>query len=297
MTYWLLKPIVLFLNNLPLGMLHQIGRLIAAATWRTSKERRRIATINAKIIGAEDPIKTARLSFDYTFMAYMETFYTHRITDRFIKEKVSVSGMENYREMREKYPDAIMAGGHFGTWAMLAYMFTKVTGSKVVTIGRATHNKALDRIMAELRTFDTVAYVMHRGAIDQLSLFMKEGYIPGAYLDHTAMPKDCVNVPFFGYKTPTIAGMYAMAARKNVPVLPVFGRFREDGGYEVMILPLVYPDKNLKPKERIEKLAADMNKVFEGVFSKYPEQWYLLHRRFKRVEEADGTLSDRVYRS
>lgn len=296
MTYWLLKPIVWLLSRLPLGALHGIGRFMAAATWHASKERRRIATINAKIVGAENPEKTARKSFDYTFMAYMENFYAHNINDKFIKEKVTVSGMENYLEMKNNHPGAIMAGAHFGVWAMLGYMFTKVTGARVVTIGRASHNTAMDRIMADLRTFDTVAYITHRGAIEQLPRFMKEGYTPGVYLDHTATPKDCVNVPFFGFKTPTIAGMYAFAARKNFPVLPVFGRFKEEGGYEIMILPLIHPDKGLKPKERIEKLAADMNKVYEKVFSKYPEQWYLLHRRFKRVEDPDGTLSDRVYR-
>ena len=109
------------------------------------------------------------------------------------------------------------------------------------------------------------------------------------------MPKDCVNVPFFGYKTPTIAGIPAMCARKKMKILPFFAAFTNEG-YKVMIYPPIAPDVNLDPKKRIEKLAADINKTYEDVIKKYPDQWYLIHRRFKRVEVEDGTLSDCVYR-
>lgn len=298
MTYWLVKPLVWILCKLPLKWLHGIGRFLGAAVWAISKERRRIATINAKIIGAENPEKVARKSFDYTFMAYMENFYAHNITDEFFNKNVTVTGIENYHEvMRLNNNYTILAGGHFGTWGLFPCLFTKIGNCKLVTIGRASKNKAIDKIMAELRTFDNIAYLTHRGALEKLPHYMNEGYLLGVYLDHTATPKDCINVPFFGYKTPTIAGIYAMAARKNLPILPMFPRFKEEGGYEIIILPAIYPDKTLKAKARIEKLATDMNGIYEQIFSKYPEQWYLIHRRFKRVEEADGTLSDRVYRS
>ena len=51
-----------------------------------------------------------------------------------------------------------------------------------------------------------------------------------------------------------------------------------------------------KAKERIIKIAEDINKVYEEVFKEYPEQWYLIHRRFKRVELEDGTMSYHIYK-
>ncbi len=296
MMYYLLKPIVWLLCHLPLGALHAIGKFLAMVVWHISKERRRIATINATIIGAENPKATARKSFDYTFMAYMETFYAHNVDDNFIKSKVTVTGLEYYEEAKKNNIPIMLVGGHFGSWAMFAIIFAKLVDTKMVTIGRASHNEAIDKIMEDLRTFDRIGYLTHRGALEQLPQFLNNGYIPGVYLDHTATPKDCVNVDFYGYKAPTIAGMYAFATRKNISVLPMFLRFKDDNHYEIIITPLITPNKELKPKERIIDLATKVNKVYEKIFSKYPEQWYLIHRRFKRVEEADGTLSDRVYR-
>ena len=167
--------------------------------------------------------------------------------------------------------------------------------TQVITIGRSTKNAALDKILDELRTFDRVKYVTHRGAMEKLSSYVNEGCIPGVYIDHTATPKDCINVNFCGYKVPVIAGIPALCARKNYPIIFFFGLY--DGfDTKVILKGPVYPDKNLKPKERIIKIAEDINKVYEEVFKEYPEQWYLIHRRFKRVELEDGTMSDHVYK-
>ncbi len=297
MMYYLAKPLVWLLCHLPLNVLHAIGKFLAMCVWHISKERRKVATINAKIIGAKEPEKVARKSFDYTFMAYMESFYAHNVDDKFIKERVTITGLEHFEEAKKNNIPIMLVGGHFGAWAMFAIIFSKAVGVKIVTVGRASKNKALDRIMDELRTFDTVGYVTHRGALEQLPKYFEEGYVAGVYLDHTATDKDCVNVPFYGYKAPTIAGMYAIAARRKISIMPMFLRFCENGKYEIIITPLIHQNTSLKGKERIIKLATDVNKVYEQVFSKYPEQWYLIHRRFKRVEADDGTISDRVYRS
>ena len=94
---------------------------------------------------------------------------------------------------------------------------------------------------------------------------------------------------------PVIAGIPALCARKNYPIIFFFGLY--DGfDTKVILKGPVYPDKNLKPKERIIKIAEDINKVYEEVFKEYPEQWYLIHRRFKRVELEDGTMSDHIYK-
>lgn len=293
--YWILKPFLLLLNHLPLKALDTIGVFLGSLIWILSADRRKVAAINAKIIGAEDPKKTAKESFKNAFKAYMETFYANRINEKFVEKYVMAEGSENFYTVRENNKEYILAGAHFGPWSMFANIATLYYGFKVITIGRASKNKTIERVIEELRSSANVRYITHRGAIAQLSKFMEEGYIPGVYLDHTATPKDCVNVDFFGYKTPTIAGIPAFAAKKRIPIIMFFCIY-EKNGYKIKIYPAIYPDETLKPKERIEKLAGDINKVYEDIFRKYPEQWYLIHRRFKRVEEPDGTISHSVYR-
>ena len=262
--YYILKPLVILLNYTPRKFLHCVAKFMAFMLWHISKERRHVAVTNAKILGAEYPYKTARKSFDYTFTAYLDIFYAHRIGDDYIKNHVTIEGRQIYDKIKNEDEKFVFVGGHFGTWSLLATIVPQALDTQVITIGRSTKNAALDKILDELRTFDRVKYVTHRGAMDKLSSYINDGYIPGVYIDHTATEKDCINANFCGYKVPVITG--------------------------------IYPDKSLKTKERIIKIAEDINKVYEEVFKQYPEQWYLIHRRFKRVELEDGTMSNHIYK-
>lgn len=293
--YYILKPLVILLNHTPRKVLHGIAKFMAFSLWHLSKDRRHIAVTNAKILGAKDPYKTARKSFDYTFMAYLDIFYAHRIGDDYIKNHVTIEGRQIYDKVKNEDNKFVFVGGHFGTWSLLATIVPQALDTQVITIGRSTKNAALDKILDELRTFERVKYVTHRGAMEKLSSYINEGCIPGVYIDHTATAKDCINADFCGYKVPVIAGIPALCARKNYPIVFFFGLY--DGlNTKVILKGPVYPDKTLKPKERIIKIAEDINKVYEEVFKQYPEQWYLIHRRFKRVELEDGTMSDHVYK-
>ena len=293
--YYILKPLVILLNHTPRKVLHGMAKFMAFCLWHLSKDRRHVAVTNAKILGAKDPYKTARKSFDYTFMAYLDIFYAHRIGDDYIKNHVTIEGRQIYDKVKNEDNKFVFVGGHFGTWSLLATIVPQALDTQVITIGRSTKNAALDKILDELRTFERVKYVTHRGAMEKLSSYINEGCIPGVYIDHTATAKDCINVNFCGYKVPVIAGIPALCARKNYPIVFFFGLY--DGlNTKVILKGPVYPDKTLKPKERIIKIAEDINKVYEEVFKQYPEQWYLIHRRFKRVELEDGTMSDHVYK-
>lgn len=293
--YYILKPLVILLNHTPRKVLHGMAKFTAFCLWHLSKDRRHVAVTNAKILGAKDPYKTARKSFDYTFMAYLDIFYAHRIGDDYIKNHVTIEGRQIYDKVKNEDNKFVFVGGHFGTWSLLATIVPQALDTQVITIGRSTKNAALDKILDELRTFERVKYVTHRGAMEKLSSYINEGCIPGVYIDHTATAKDCINADFCGYKVPVIAGIPALCARKNYPIVFFFGLY--DGfDTKVILKGPVYPDKNLKPKERIIKIAEDINKVYEEVFKQYPEQWYLIHRRFKRVELEDGTMSDHVYK-
>lgn len=293
--YYILKPLVILLNHTPRKVLHGMAKFMAFCLWHLSKDRRHVAVTNAKILGAKDPYKTARKSFDYTFMAYLDIFYAHRIGDDYIKNHVTIEGRQIYEKVKNEDNKFVFVGGHFGTWSLLATIVPQALDTQVITIGRSTKNAALDKILDELRTFDRVKYVTHRGAMEKLSSYINEGCIPGVYIDHTATAKDCINANFCGYKVPVIAGIPALCARKNYPIVFFFGLY--DGfNTKVILKGPVYPDKNLKPKERIIKIAEDINKVYEEVFKEYPEQWYLIHRRFKRVELEDGTMSNHVYK-
>lgn len=292
--YILLKPLLFLLEHTPRFMLMGFARFLGFCLWHLSSDRRHVAITNAKILGAKDPVKTARLSFTYTFMAYIDIFYAHRVNKKFIEKYVETEGLEKYEELIKEHKELAFISGHFGAWSIAATIAHQCAGMKLITIGRSTKNYALDKILDELRTFEGIKYVTHRGAMEKLPEYMKEGYMPGVYIDHTATDKDCVNANFCGYKVPVIAGIPALCIRKNYPVIFFFVIYNGKK-FKMIVKDPVFPDTTLKPKARIIKFIEDINKVYEDLYKQYPEQWYLIHRRFKRVELEDGTMSGHVY--
>ena len=292
--YILLKPVLFILLHTPRCVLIALAKFLGLCLWHLSSDRRHVAIVNAKILGAKDAKKTAKKSFIYTFMAYIDIFYAKRINKKIIDKYVEIEGLEIYEALKKEHKEMAFISGHFGAWSLMATLAYQTAGIKLITIGRSTKNFAIDKILDELRTFEGIKYVTHRGAMEKLPEYIKQGYMPGVYIDHTALGKDCINVNFCGYKVPVIAGIPALCVRKNYPAIFFFTLY--DGKkFKIIVKNPVFPDKKLKPKERIIKFIEDINKVYEEVYRQYPEQWYLIHRRFKRVELEDGTLSGYLY--
>jgi KDO2-lipid IV(A) lauroyltransferase len=123
---------------------------------------------------------------------------------------------------------------------------------------------------------------------------MDRGEAVGVLLDHSSMPKDSMTVPFFGLETTFIKGIPLLSVRRDYPILPAF-ILRENGKYKLITYPLIYPDKSLKPKERAYDIALKINRLYEEMIRQYPDQWYLIHKRFKRVADENGKLRKGIY--
>jgi KDO2-lipid IV(A) lauroyltransferase len=93
--------------------------------------------------------------------------------------------------------------------------------------------------------------------------------------------------------------MAVFCARRKIPMLPCY-LLRTESGFELHISEPIWLDKDLPPKDRIHDLLVKMNKEFERIIKAHPEQWFLMHRRFKRVkvgERGNGKkISHSVYR-
>ena len=292
--YWLLRPIVFILEHIPFFILRAISKTAAAILWHTSKKRRKTAIKNAEILGAKDPVFVARKSVDYTFMAYIDMVKAHSITQKFVDKYVDIEGFEIYEKVKKETDNIVFLGGHFGAWSLTGTIFYKATGIKLITIGRSTYNKSMDKLLDYLRTFDGVAYINHKGAMAKLGEYIAKGYHAGVFLDHIAPDKDCIYAPFCNYKVPVIAGIPMFAVRKNSPILFFFCMY-SGSRLKMFIKGPIYPNTSLPVKERLYKLICDINNVYEEVYRKYPEQWYLIHRRFKRIKDDNDNLIPNIY--
>jgi KDO2-lipid IV(A) lauroyltransferase len=264
-----------------------VAAVCGVLAWHILRKRRNVAVKNAEIIGVADPELCAKNSFRHTFKSYLETAYIRRIDQNFLDKYVTCEGKEHYDALRQNNIPFVFINAHMGSWDLSVPVITARYGFKGLAVGREMNSRALNRILEEERSGEQVVYVTEKGYIEKVAEYEKQGYVTGSLLDHAITMSNSVTAPFFGLKVRTAAGIAAICARKKMPMLPSY-LIRTKKGFHIVTHSPIYPDTTLKPKERIEDLAARMNSEFEKIIREYPDQWYLLHRRFKKVIGDDG---------
>jgi len=289
--YALIKFIYFLSGFASFMTLRKTGMFIGSAFHFFSRKRRKVALKNAMLIGAENPEDVVRSSFRNNFATFAESFYTKRIDQKFIDE---IEIEDNSGVDISSFSPFFMLTAHIGAWELSAYIVSMIYKLKITIIGRRLKSEKLDDFVVQQRTNEYVSYLHHRNIADKLGGVIDSKESVGALLDHGATLRDSFFVPFFGLNTTFIKGIPMLAARKNVPVICAFV-IRTEKGYKLICYPVIRPDETLKPKERIHKIAEDINRTYEDIIRKYPDQWYLMHKRFKKYMNEKGEIIDSFY--
>lgn len=285
-----------FFKRLSHGQIVKFGRFFGGIFYYILKSRRKVAIKNAEIIGAQNIKQVVRESFKNCFVSFFEIFYIPRVDKRFIEENVDLEEdfLKKIHAVNQKYPAYFAVGGHIGSWELISTVFAIIFNKKVIIVGRSIKNKDLDNLVATMRSSESVIYLSHRDVAIEISKFINNGFSVGTLLDHGALHRDAIYVDFFGIKTSFIAGIPLLSVKKNIPIVPIF-LIRDCGRLKFICYDEILPDLSLNVKERIQNIALEINKVYEDVITRYPEQWLLIHKRFKRVMMENGEISNSVY--
>jgi len=300
MGYWTFRVFYFLLSSLGRKNLMRLARVFGWLMYTFMKKRRRVAEINCKTIGIPDDRteEVVRENFRITAKTYCDIFdsgkYRVQDVDKHLNVRYTFLSDEELPFGKE---GCILLTGHMGLYESNLLAFCRKFKLEGLSISRALRNMKIFDFLANLRSSSIpgLGIVSHRDVADQLTQALKDKKIIIGFLDHSASGKDSIYVPFFGVKTSFIKGFPMMSVRQNVPVLPVFG-VQEEDGINIIIYPVMRPDESLKPRERIVDMARRMNEVYEDIISKYPEQWYLIHKRFKHTEDENGKVTNSFYR-
>ncbi|MGA1846462.1 lysophospholipid acyltransferase family protein [Deferribacter abyssi] len=279
-----------FFQNRDLTTLYRFGNLFGGMAYYLLNSRRSVAERNCELIGIKDIRKVVRESFKNTFCSFMEIFYLHKIDNEFILNNVIFENEDTIRKLLEANKSIFVVSAHIGSWEFTPIIFKKVFKVNTAIVGRRIKNKNVDKFIRKQRSVNEIKYFTHRDVALKLSKLLDEGYAIGTLLDHSALSKDSIYVEFFGLKTSFIAGVPLLSIRKKIPILPVF-LIREGGYYKMIDYPPIFPERKGDVKENMERIARRINEVYEDIIRKYPEQWYLIHKRFKRVKDGEETRS------
>lgn len=284
-----------YLSRRKLKALHRIGNFLGIIAYFLTPSRRSVVEKNCETIGFTPSKQLTKSIYQNIAKSFMEFFYVEQIDESFILNNVECDNDEELFKIFETHDAIFCIGGHLGAWEFNTAILSKYFKSKGATVGRRVKNSKLDELVSRVRSMHGNQYIVHRNAVPKIIEALGNKKSIGVLLDHSATPKNALYIDFFGHKTSFIAGVPVIAVKKNITMVPIFV-IRENENYRIIHYPPIVPDKSLKPKERIAKIARDINIVYEDVIPKYKEQWFMLHKRFKRTEGSDGKVTNDFYR-
>jgi KDO2-lipid IV(A) lauroyltransferase len=205
---------------------------------------------------------------------------THRFDFSPESDQIEVQGADILAELDRAGQPAVLIGGHFANWELMAAVIVRQMRDCRITY-RHANNPAIDRAIIAQRQAYGVNILAPKGGQGAKAIMaaLKDG--ASVALMNDQKMNDGIAAPFFGREAMTASGPARMALRYDCPIVPM-GIVRKDGPrFKVTVHePLEKPDRD--DPQAILKLVTAINQFIESEIRKAPSQWFWVHRRFEK---------------
>lgn len=211
-------------------------------------------------------------------MTFVEFMLMEKLSGEELSSYIRVEGEENLRRVQEKADGTIVYTAHFGNWEWQGAYFA-VQGYPFTAIVRSQNNPYFNKRINSIRSGKGAEIVPKDISLRKVFKILKQGkylYILG---DQDARSRGWI-MDFFGRSASTYPGPVRLAAATGSDILPVFMVREGWMKHRIVIYPSYSIEKNAGEGEQ-KQLLQQLTSLTEDVISKYPDQWFWLHRRWK----------------
>lgn len=277
------------LLTFPLDWIPAIGEGIGHALYRFMGQRRRIALENLRLaLGTPIDPKTHRRVL-YALMeglgiTILELGHPNYLRREVLQRFVAMQGRDHLDEALARGKGVILVTAHFGNFPLILVKLA-LEGYRVGVIVRDPRHRPTARFLDRWRARYGVTTLRDKprwaSAKDALSVLRSNGVLV-LHIDLN-VSRGGSFVPFFHHWVPTFKGPALLSLRTGAPALPAFIR-RIHGLHHRMVIqpPLSIPQTGDR-EEDTWRLLWGLTQVAETTIRQHPEQWWWMHRRFRKA--------------
>jgi Kdo2-lipid IVA lauroyltransferase/acyltransferase len=173
---------------------------------------------------------------------------------------------------------------HLGNFPLMNVRLVN-EGYPLSLVARDPENPRLARMITSYRDavgMESIPDKPRMACVSKSLKALKQNRILSLQIDQNAPATECW-VDFFGYLVPTFKGPVIFSLRTGAPILPMFIIRNQDSFHKIIIHPPFQPSITGNVEQDITSNIARLTKIVEAAIREYPEQWWWIHRRFKRA--------------
>ena len=265
------------ISSLPTSIGYWIGGSLGRILFHVIKDRRKVCENNIETCFPKlaDSEKSAivRQHFINLGIGIVESSWAWFRPQRFIKQRVTIAGVECVEEARQRGHGILLVGPHYTMADLVAMIVVEAIGPLVITY-RPQNNRKLDCfINAKRSRFGQLVDVRN---LRQIRKQLSKGSTVWFSPDQDLGARGSVFAPFFAQEACTITTTARLADGPAVSTIFV-QVYRDKCGYHVKFLPFRsdYPTSDQLVNATL------LNQLIERTVEMHPGQYMWIHRRFK----------------
>jgi KDO2-lipid IV(A) lauroyltransferase len=299
---WAFQAAVFYLFTLlfatiPESLVQPAGKTIGAVGARLITRRRTIAVDNIRQAlpfmtrqhpeinwQQQTPETIAYEMFRRLGISLVETCRLYHGRGKELIDRIDVRGREHLEAARKRGNGVIILTGHCGNWELAALALARQFNSPMSVVARRQDNPWLNRMVEKMRLkYDNLIIYKDNAFRGMLSVIRKNGIV-GILVDQAVHPDEGALINFLGRKAWATKAPVLLACKTGATVLPAFIH-READRHVIDI----YPELSFTGDRSEEGMTADVQSYSQAIanhITRYPTDWYWVHRRWKRAGEA-----------
>jgi Kdo2-lipid IVA lauroyltransferase/acyltransferase len=288
-----IKAIQFFLHLLPERASRCAGIALGRLGFLLLKARRQVAIANAGLISPHSSPAQARntalrcfekLGINFIEILLFPFLKKDAILTRFRLEKSAMA-----EEALRTGQGALILGFHYANWEIMGVASTLLNREIVALARPLKGHPRLNAFLIGLRASTGLTIIPNKDTARDVMRLLKENRMVAFLGDQREKRSKAVWVELFGQKVPTSKGIVTLAMKTGAPLIPIYSR--RDGFLRYTVVcgePLPMERKGEAPMdELIYRNARKVNELLEQVVTAYPDEWFLVHRRFGRKHRGE----------
>jgi KDO2-lipid IV(A) lauroyltransferase len=262
-----------------------LGRLIGT---RMATSRKALANIHRALPGKTDSEYSTILKMMWDNLGRVFAEYPH--LEKIARQNVKIEGLEILEKLRDDNKPAILFGGHFSNWEIVAPAILE-HNLEIDLLYRRPNNPYIDKMLEKSRSLNgkLKTYPKSRSGMKAVVGALARGRHLGILIDQKY--NEGIPSKFMGHAAMTSPAFIQLAQKFKCPLVPGFG-VRHNGNHFVIHVfePLEIFDSSGAPLP-VEQVMGEAHKLMESWVKQYPQLWLWLHRRW--TERAEKEYKER----
>lgn len=297
---WAFQSVFFYLFTLlvaaiPENLVQPVGKKIGKMGAVLIPGRRQIAVDNIRqalpfmqkkspeMVGLHSPEEIANMMFCHLGISLVETCRLYHGRGKELIDRIDIRGREHLEAARSRGKGVVILTGHCGNWELAALALARQFKSPMSVIARRQNNPWLNSMVEKMRLrYDNLIIYKDKAFKSMLSVIRKNGII-GILVDQAVQPDEGALIHFLGRKAWASKAPVLLALKTGAVVLPAFIH-READRHIIDI----YPELTFSEERSEESMTANVqsySQAIENQITRYPFDWYWVHRRWKRAGE------------